>query len=104
MGYHDPPDLITHSQYISTSGTLVAERFATASDYAGSLWTLAQNLLAQLGGVDFTIDWAGIELGTVSVGGLDSLNPSKPTTIPVSNIVTTSVEFPYSPPDPVEND
>ena len=99
----DAPPEITSPQAISSAGTLVAERFQTASTYAGSLWTVAQNLLAQLGGADFTIDWTEPTIDIVSDGGLSALAPALPDAIAVDDITMVPVEFPYTPPEAVEN-
>lgn len=99
----DPPPEITTPQAISTAGTLVAERFTTASAYAGSLWTIAQNLLAQLGALDFDIDWTAPTIDPVSDGGLSQLTPVEPDPLTIDDLTIVPVEFPYTPPDPVEN-
>jgi hypothetical protein len=95
--------LLTPPQALSTAGELVAQRFGTASAYAGNLWELAQTLLAQLSAVDFTVDWTGIDLGVVSSSGLDGINAAEPSPLSVADITMATVEFPYSPPDPVIN-
>ena len=102
MATLDYPDAITNPQAISTAGELVAERFGSASQYAGELWAAAQALLAQLAAVDFTIDWAGVDLGSVDAGGLEGLTAASPTPPTVGDITVTSVEFGYAPPSPVE--
>ena len=99
----DPPPEITTPQAISTAGTLVAERFETASEYAGNLWTVAQNLLAELGGLDFNIDWVAPTSDIVDDGGLSQLAPVSPDDLVVDDLTIVPVEFPYAPPDPVEN-
>ena len=103
MATLDYPDAITMPQEISTAGELVAGRFATASDYAGTLWAAAQNLLTQLGSIDFTIEWNPVDLGVVDPGAIGNLSPVAPAQTPVTDIVIVPVEFPYAPPDPVIN-
>lgn len=98
------PSEVTSPAAISTAGGLVAGRFELASAYASDLWSQAKSLLDELGGIDYTIDWEGVDLSVVETGGLDGINAEEPSAPAVSTIDITEVEFPYTAPSPVISD
>ena len=95
------PDTITSPAAISTAGGLVESRFNAASDYASTLWSTAQGLLGELGGISYVIAWDGVDLEEVDPGGLDGISATEPTVPSINAIEVSEATFPYTAPDPV---
>jgi len=82
----------------------VEQRFNLATDYATELWTIAQNLLAQLGAIDLQIDWDTVELEPAPGYGLDGLTLVMPDSPVVTDITVADPGFTASPPAVVTDD
>jgi hypothetical protein len=98
------PGEITTPAELSVAGGLVGERFDAASDYAASLWSIAESLLTNLGNVDYPIDWDAIDLEPVDPGGLGGISASEPPAPSITPIVVSPVTLEGEPPDPVTID
>jgi len=96
------PDTLTAPAALSTAGGLVEARFNTASDYAATLWSGAQNLLTQLGELNLVIAWDPITMEEVDTGGLDGISAVEPPEPSINPIVVASTVFTGTEPSPVE--
>jgi len=95
------PGEVTQSAEISLAGSLVGNRFDAASDYAKSLWGIAEGLLAALGSVAYPIDWSPVDIESVDPGGLDGVSASEPPDPSINPIVVAPVTFEGEVPEPV---
>lgn len=94
-------DLITQDPITpELNHTLVAEKFATAQDYADRTYSTALNALADFDNIDLNFDWtppdnAFVEMPT----GLTGLLPVDPPDPGITDIDISMPEFPYGAPD-----
>jgi hypothetical protein len=86
-----PP--VTAPAALSSSGGLVAERFAQAEVYGGEAWSNAWEILNALKDADYTIVWNIPPWTDVDDGGIGGITPSDPTVPTPAPIIVDAPDF-----------
>lgn len=90
--------LITNLPTNSVAAQTIASRFNAATDYANSIWTQTQAILASLGNIDFGIDIPELVLDDISYGGLEGITFGPPTAPDIGTIALSWPGFSGTPP------
>ena len=90
---------ITEEAFLSTSGTLVSERFDNAKLLAEQMWAMAIEFLSNISSAEYNIPWTHVALEDIDPLSVDAVKPS-----PVT-LVTTDITLPeFTEPKPEMED